>query len=763
MTLHWSTHQLTEYFTAVSASADEEVAIRVAVERALEALDAEAGAVLLAGEDGVRGLTGLPVTVPAEQLRPAFRGAPALELPLLGEANGANAALGSDIDGELVVARIDDEFSTEERQMLQGMAQVLGLALRNLRILTTERTLREERAREAEQRLELLEIVHARQALLETLLSIQRAISRREPLQSVLDAITEGASQLLRRAPIALVLSDPAEPTSLIVASRAHWPESAGTTHAALEHAAEAIAAEETVRRSGPSGALLTLATPVHVSGVVAGSLVAVGLDETDSAAENTGLMSAFGQQISLALTDARTVEAVREAYRDPLTGLPNRKLFLDRLDLILDEARIADIAILFIDLDRFKAVNDSLGHNAGDELLAAVSRRILGCLRTKDLAARLGGDEFAVILENLSVENARVVAERIAVEVAEPFHIAGRQIYIGTSIGIAARVGGTPAGELLGNADVAMYRAKRAGSGQVVVFEPEMQAEQLNRLELRADLQNALAAGQFRLNVQPLVRLGTGELAGVETLLRWHRPRCGIVPPDQFIPITEETGLINEIGRWVLREAVSQVAGWRRLLPDLTASVNISARQITDDRFVTDVADALDFAGLHGGALTLELTESVLTTDPAKALTNLRLIKEHGVRLSVDDFGTGHSSLSYLREFPVDQVKIDRSFVSGVTRSAQDNALVRAVVDLGRALHLEVVAEGIEDVEQLQALVRMGCELGQGYHLHRPMDPHLFADMIQRESGRTGPPPIPAGGARCMRGSHGPAGGRRS
>ncbi|MBG0568694.1 putative bifunctional diguanylate cyclase/phosphodiesterase [Actinoplanes aureus] len=732
MTLHWSTHQLTEYFTAVSSSADEEVAIRVAVERALEALDAEVGAVLLAGENGVRGLTGLPVTVPAEQVRPAFRGEPTVELPLLGEANGAHATLGSDIDGELVVARIDDVFSTEERQMLQGMAQVLGLALRNLRILTTERALREERAREARQRLELLEVLRARQTLLETLLSIQRAISRREPLQSVLDAITEGVSGLLGQAPIALVLSDPAEPTSLIVASRAHWPESAGTANAALELAAEAIAVGDTVVRSGPSEDL-RLATPVHVSGVVAGGLVAVGLDETDSAVENISLLSAFGQQISLALTDARTVEAVREAYRDPLTGLPNRKLFLERLDQILGDPRVEAVVILFVDLDRFKSVNDSLGHNAGDELLAAVSERILACLRTGDLAARLGGDEFAVLIEGVSVEDARVVAERIAIEVAEPFHVAGRPVYIGSSIGIAARAGGTTASELLGNADVAMYRAKRTGSGQVVVFEPEMHAEQLTRLELRADLQHALVAGQFRLDVQPLVRLATGELEGVEALLRWHHPRRGIVPPDQFIPITEETGLINEIGRWALREAVSHVASWRRLLPGLTVSVNVSARQITDDRFVTDVADALDSAGVDGSALTLELTETVLTTDPAKALTNLRLIKKRGVRLSVDDFGTGYSSLSYLRQFPVDQVKIDRSFVSGVTRSAQDNALVRAVVDLGRALHLEVVAEGIEDVEQLQALVRMGCDLGQGYHLHRPMDPQLFADVIQQ------------------------------
>jgi diguanylate cyclase (GGDEF)-like protein len=743
--MHWSTHQLTEYFSAVSASADEDVAIRVAVERAVEALDAEVGAALLAGEEGVRGLTGLPTPIPAEHLRPVVDGKPTVSLPGLGETNGAYAALGSDIGGGLMVARLDEEFRAEERQMLQGMAQVLGLALRNLRILATERGLRQERAREAQQRLELLEVVRARQTLLETLLAIQRAISRREPLQSVLDAITEGASGLLGQAAIALVLSDPAEPDRLIVASRAHWPEPAGAVNTALGPAADAIAAADTVRHVGAGGEHM-LATPVHVGGAIAGSLVVVGVgapepdadadgaDEAVADADRMHLMSAFAQQISMALTDARTVEAVQEAYRDPLTGMPNRKLFLERLDQALGARRSGLMVVLFIDLDRFKSVNDSLGHRAGDELLAAVSERIRAHLRTGDLAARLGGDEFAVLLEDVSIEVAMQVAERMAVAIAEPFHIAGRSVYIGASIGIApCPVTGVPGSELLGNADLAMYRAKKAGSGQVVLFEPAMHAEVLTRLELQADLQNAMPAGQFRLAVQPLVRLGGGGIDGVEALLRWDHPVRGNVPPDQFIPITEETGLIHEVGRWVLREAAGHVAGWRRLVPDLTVSVNISARQIVDPRFVCDVTDALDAAGLDGSALTLELTETVLTTDPTKALQHLRLLKEYGLRLSVDDFGTGYSSLSYLRQFPVDQVKIDRSFVGGVTRSAEDRAVVRAIVDLGRALRLQVVAEGIEDAAQLRALVRMGCHLGQGYHLYRPMDTARFTEIIRK------------------------------
>ncbi|HET9517180.1 MAG TPA: EAL domain-containing protein [Actinoplanes sp.] len=735
MVLHWSTHQLTEYFSAVSASADEDTAIRVGVERAVEALDAEVGALVLAGADGVRGMTGLPGTLPAAQLRPLVEGSRTVSLPGLGDTNGAYAALGSDIGGGLAVARSADEFSVEERQMLQGMAQVLGLALRSLRTLAAERALREERARQAQQRLEVLDVVRARQTLLETLLAIQRAISRREPLQSVLDAITEGASGLLGSAGVALVLSDPAEPSSLIVTSRSHWPDSATTGHTALAPAAAAIAAGDRIRCTGPAGERM-LAAPVHVSDAVAGSLVAIGIGGAESDADELHLMSAFAQQISMALTDARTVEAMREAYRDPLTGLPNRKLFLERLDQSLADPRGGAVVVLFIDLDRFKAVNDSLGHRAGDDLLAAVSERIRNGLRSRDLAARLGGDEFAVMLEDVTVATARRVAERLAHAITEPFHIAGRYVYIGASVGIAlGSPGGICASELLGNADVAMYKSKKAGSGQVVLFEQAMHAEVLSLMELQADLRTALPAGELRLVVQPLVHLATGRVDGVEALLRWQHPARSTVPPDQFVPIMEETGLINEVGRWVLTESTRYAAQWRRTLPDLNIAVNVSARQLVDARFVADVIDALDGAGLAGPALTLELTETVLAADPTKALKHLQLLKQQGVRFSVDDFGTGYSSLSYLRQFPVDQVKVDRSFVGGLTRSTEDRAVVRAIVDLGRALHLQVVAEGIETAGQLRALEKMGCEFGQGYHLHRPMEPAQLAAVLHQQA----------------------------
>jgi diguanylate cyclase (GGDEF)-like protein len=736
MDFHWSTHQLTEYFAAVSASSDEEATVRTAVERAVEALDAEIGAVVVDGEELPRGLVGLP-GLEASALRAAVDGSPQIALPGVGVAFAAHAALGSAVGGGLIVARLDEGLGAEERQMLQGMAQVLGLALRNLRMLAVERSLREEGEREAARRLELLEVVRARQALLETLLAIQRAISQREPLQSVLDAVTAGASELLGDAAIALVLADPTEPSSLIVASTSRWSASPSMTSTALVAAAESMsAAGAPVRPLREDHVGRLRAAPVHVSGAIAGSLVAELSEQAGSEKDLTELLSAFAQQISIALTDARTVEAVREAYRDTLTGLPNRKLFLERLEQALGQAGARQLVVLFIDLDRFKSVNDSLGHRAGDDLLGQVSDRIRTCLRASDVAARLGGDEFAVLLEHASIQDAQRLAERIAAVVAEPFCVADRTVYIGSSIGIAAcDQSVTDAAELLGNADVAMYRAKKARSSQVVLFEPSMHAEVVTRLEFQVDLTHALAGGQFRLVYQPLIALDTGGLHGMEALLRWQHPDRGAVPPDVLIAAAEELGLINDIGGWVLNEGLHQLAQWRRSVPGLTISINASPREIADQQYVRRVIAALDAAAVPGDALTIELTETALMTDPATALRHLRLLKDAGVGLAVDDFGTGYSSLSYLRQFPVDQVKIDRTFVAGVSRSTEDRAVVKAIIQLGRALHLEVVAEGIEDGAQLRALRRLGCHLGQGYHLYRPLEREACTDVVRGAS----------------------------
>jgi diguanylate cyclase (GGDEF)-like protein len=462
------------------------------------------------------------------------------------------------------------------------------------------------------------------------------------------------------------------------------------------------------------------------VTGEMAGCLVAQMPDTGGGYDEQRDQLTAFAQQVSLALTDARTVEAVHEAHHDPVTGLPNRTLFLKIFNRVLASRGVATdpTSVLFIDLDRFKAVNDSLGHEAGDQLLAAVAGRIRGCVRASDTTARLGGDEFAVLLHDSPMDAATSIGERIISAAKKPFRVAGRDVFIGASVGVAvSREAAEHSDVLLNNADVAMYRAKKLGPGKVVVYEPYMHTEALNYLSLRGDLQGALQEGEFRLQYQPLVRLETGEVAGVEALVRWHSATRGLVSPVDFIPIAEESGLIVDIGQWVMETAAAQTAAWRRSFPELTLNVNVSGHQLAHPRFADNVMRALAVAGMPSSAVTLELTESVLMSNPDLALASLASLRALGVQLSIDDFGTGYSSLAYLRELPVDELKIDRAFIARAELTTEDLALVRTIVQLAQILGLRVVAEGIENAAQLEALRGLRCGLGQGYHLYRPVD----------------------------------------
>jgi diguanylate cyclase (GGDEF)-like protein len=465
----------------------------------------------------------------------------------------------------------------------------------------------------------------------------------------------------------------------------------------------------------------------VRVTGEMAGSLVAQLPGPVDQYAEQRNLLAAFAQQVSLALTDARTVEAVREAHHDPITSLPNRALFLKILHRVLaSRATTVDpTSVLFVDLDRFKTVNDSLGHEAGDQLLALVARRLRGCVRASDTTARLGGDEFAVLLHDTPVESATVVGDRIVAAIKEPFRVVGREIFIGASVGIAvSRAADEQPEKLLHNADLAMYRAKKDGSGRVLVYEAYMHTEALDHLSLRGDLQRALSEGEFRLQYQPLIRLADGVPTGVEALIRWHSPTRGFVSPVDFISIAEEFGLIVDIGQWVLETSALQVARWRRDFPELALNVNVSGHQLMHPRFADNVMRALAIAGLPSSAVTLELTESVLMSEPDLGKSALQVLRGLGVQMSIDDFGTGYSSLAYLRELPVDELKIDRAFIARAELTTEDLALVRTIVDLAQILGLRVVAEGIENAAQLAALRGLGCGYGQGYHLCRPADP---------------------------------------
>jgi diguanylate cyclase (GGDEF)-like protein/PAS domain S-box-containing protein len=429
-----------------------------------------------------------------------------------------------------------------------------------------------------------------------------------------------------------------------------------------------------------------------------------------------------------------------RQAFHDDLTGLPNRALFVERLSHAIERLarQSAPIAVLFIDLDDFKTVNDSLGHTVGDRLLQAIALRARDCLRSADTIARLGGDEFAVLLEDVAdTEMPSMVAGRILAAVRRPLRLDRRELTIGASIGIA--FGHSPkqtAADLLRNADLAMYSAKDHGKGCVEVFQPKLKRAATTRLRLKVDLERALDGGEFALRYQPLVHLATGDLVGMEALARWHHPRRGELLPGDFIPLAEESGLILPLGRWVLSEACRQARTWQAqglAQPHpLAVSVNVSVRQLHDPGFADDVARTLERTKLDPGLLTLEITESVLMQDTTLTQHSLGRLKAVGVRLVIDDFGTGYSSLSYLRRFPIDGLKIDRSFIDAVDTDRDEADLVRSIITLSRRLKLETVAEGIERWGQLAKLRALGADIGQGYYLATPLEALAVADFVR-------------------------------
>jgi diguanylate cyclase (GGDEF)-like protein len=591
---------------------------------------------------------------------------------------------------------------------------------------------------EADRRLRLLETLRQRERLLETLLAIQRDISHRAPLQQVLDAVTSGASAMLGGDFVALVLTDPQTPQQPQMPSISGRPLSDEQDDQVLSLAAESIARDRLVTHPAAPEAGGLIAAPVHASGEIIGSLVTGGGGGMDHRSGRHDLLSAFAEQVSLALNDASTLQMMRDASHDSLTGLASRPLFLDRLRQALDAGgrRGHEVSVLFIDLDRFKAINDTLGHKAGDDLLAGVADRLRASLRGTDIAARLGGDEFAVLLEDTDGErDGLLVAEKVLAALEHPFRIAGKDIFASASIGMSyGRAADCIAAELLGQADVAMYRAKKEGSRRAVVFEQQMHVEVAERLELQGDLRSTVGTAALWIQYQPLMSLRTGHPVGVEALVRWNHPQRGLISPETFIPIAEETGMIVELGRWVLRESCRQVAAWRSTTdPQLGLSVNVSGRQLMDGQLADDVSAVLAETGLPPGALTLELTETVLMDDPADSQQRLSELKRLGVRLAIDDFGTGYSSLAYLRQFPVDELKIDKSFIDTIGGGEADLAIVRTVVELARILRLRTTAEGIETGLQADLLHRLGCVSGQGYHFARPLDVGVVSDFLIR------------------------------
>jgi diguanylate cyclase (GGDEF)-like protein/PAS domain S-box-containing protein len=428
------------------------------------------------------------------------------------------------------------------------------------------------------------------------------------------------------------------------------------------------------------------------------------------------------------------------QAFHDTVTGLANRALFHDRVHHALErQGRDGEaLSILLLDLDDFKAVNDSLGHAVGDRLLIEVGNRLRTLVRGADTVARMGGDEFAVLMEEARQEEAGETAERILEGLKAPFQLDGKDVLVRASLGIAIVEAGDDregAEEFLRNADVAMYMAKAEGKGRYQIFEPTMHNSVLKRLELRADLLRAVEAQEFVLYFQPIYELSSGELAGVEALIRWQHPERGLVPPDQFIPLAEETGLIVPIGKWALEEACREAIVLQRAQPrkaqPLTMAVNLSAKQLQEPDLVRDLASILRESGLNPQNLHVEITESVMMADTDFSVTRLKELKMLGVRLAVDDFGTGYSSLNYIRRFPIDVLKIDRSFIDGITDQGEVSALSEAILQLSRILKLHAVAEGIETREQLDRLLELRCELGQGFLFARPLERKAIEALV--------------------------------
>ena len=442
-------------------------------------------------------------------------------------------------------------------------------------------------------------------------------------------------------------------------------------------------------------------------------------------------------------VTDRKALEEqlTHQAFHDDLTGLANRALFTNRAQHALERRGQRDhpVAVLMLDLDDFKDVNDSLGHGAGDQLLCAVAERLRGCVRASDTAARLGGDEFAVLLEDLAdPAEATTLADRVLAVLQTPIMLHGREVLAAASVGVAVADPDhtQDANELLRNADVAMYVAKHQGKGRAECFLPGMHAGLVQRLELTAELRRAVEHNEFTVRYQPIVELQRGRVVGVEALVRWQHPRRGLISPLEFVPLAEETGVIVPIGRHVLEDACTQAARWHRQHPSAPVSVNVnlSVRQLQDPGICEQVAQVLAATGLAPSALTLEITESALAESHDAATERLWALKRLGVRLAVDDFGTGYSSLSRLRDFPIDSLKIPKPFVDEILKGPQNSALARAIIDLSATLQLHVVAEGIEHSGQWEELRRLGCQLGQGFYFAQPVAADEIDSLLARD-----------------------------
>jgi diguanylate cyclase (GGDEF)-like protein len=746
----WATQHIAEFLAVITAVADDHAAVDAGLECLASSFRADACVFIRKGRVvSSRGWSGLEPG--QETLGAATNELTGIQVPGVGWCETVAMGVDRDARTTILVARSGDRFSAEEIGLLRGMARVLGLGLRLLDAVAAEH--------------ELVASLRERQILLERLAQIQRRITSRESLQQILDAITSGAAELLGDERVGLRLVDESDPDFTVMASSvdvakehdgqlSRAPVRTGVGGRAIVEDRLCVAANyrEADDAFTDGDVWAAMAAPVHLEGRAAGSL-AVGSrhpGRTYSQAERDILVG-FAEHASLALNGARAVEAmntalngaVHQAMHDALTGLPNRACFYDRTDQALRQAArgATCTAVLLFDLDHFKEINDTLGHQYGDRVLCAIGPRIRRVLRDADTLARLGGDEFCVLLPQVNgLGGALDVAERVMTAIEEPFDIDGITLTVGASCGVAIAPADGDSGDLLlQQADVAMYVAK-GSAAHVVAYNDDLNVNTPARLSLLGEFRTAIGDDQLVLFYQPKADLGSGLIQGVEALIRWRHPTLGLVPPDRLIPLAEHTGLIKPLTSWVLNTSLCQLRHWRAQTDQsfpatLSMAINISTRSLLDNNFPAEVAAALDRWQIPAGLLDLEVTESGIMADPVRAHRLLTELAASGVKLSIDNFGTGYSSLAHLKNLPVDELKIDKSFVLHMHDDADDAVIVRSVIDLGHNLGLQTVAEGIEDLATWDQLTELGCDSAQGYFLARPMPAEDLADWL-REGG---------------------------
>ena len=705
---------------------DAENMTRIAVDRVAAAFDAEVVALVL--DETVIRCLGFPAdAVPVRLLRSASEvRSSILNAPGIGEVHSVSASV-STAGCTMVVLRAGSPFDREEETLVRSMARALGLAMTATDRLTESRVLAER--------------LSERQYLSDRLSQIQKSISHRAPLQEVMDSITQGAAELLGADVVGLRIVGLGE-DGRPIASLAGYPDE-GLDHfrsipldqgfsggafveGVLVSTEDYAAAARTLGNAPQELIEAAMAAPVHHDGRIVGVLNVASRDvgRVFTPAEQEILLR-LADHASLAVTDAAAVHALRDslegerfkASHDALTALPNRTTVLEMIEYELHHADpAAPLCVLYIDVDRFKLLNDMYGHSFGDRVLIEVASRLRNAVREEDLVGRLAGDEFVVVAPGISAEAAGALAQRVTLEMTEPLVIDGRGTQVSVSVGVAESAAGLSSEELLGNADVAMYRAKTSGRDCVVSYDVQMRDEMFERADLEQEISLGLKAGEFVPFFQPSLNLATGEVHSLEALVRWNHPTRGQLSPDAFLALAEETGLIVDIDLCVLDEACRRLAGWTQLHPDLTISVNLSVRHFTHPEIVEFVAETLAKYRLHGSRLWLEITESMVMANNEMTLEILRSLRSLGVRFMVDDFGTGYSSLVYLKRYPIDALKIDREFVDGLGNDLEDEAIVTAIIRLADALGHEVIAEGVETAAQQDWLIQSGCLYAQGF-----------------------------------------------